>query len=74
MFLIDRQCWVLQDASDVSYSNGLKLPTQMVLEVDASPKHWQVNKFWRFGKLSFEIMTNNNPASPSLLFGMIFVN
>ena len=25
-----------QDASDVYHSNGLKLPTQMVLEVDAS--------------------------------------
>ena len=33
-----------QDASDVSYSNGLKI-TGMVLEVDALPKHWQVNKF-----------------------------
>ena len=28
-----------QDASDVSYSNGLKIPTQMVLEADASPKY-----------------------------------
>ena len=45
--LIDRQCWVLQDASDVSYSNGLKIRTKMVLEVDALPKHWQVNKFWK---------------------------
>ena len=27
-----------QDASDVSYSNGPKIPTQMVLEVDALPK------------------------------------
>ena len=27
-----------QDASDVSYSNRLKMPTQMVLEVDALPK------------------------------------
>ena len=27
-----------QDASDVSYSNGLKIPTQMVLEVDALPR------------------------------------
>ena len=26
-----------QDASDVSYSNGLKIPTQMVLEVVALP-------------------------------------
>ena len=30
---------MLKDASDVSYSNGLKIPTQMVLEVDALPKH-----------------------------------
>ena len=27
-----------QDASDVSYSNRLKIATQMVLEVDALPK------------------------------------
>ena len=27
------------DASDVSYSNGVKMPTQMVLEVDALPKY-----------------------------------
>ena len=27
-----------QDASDVSYSNGLNVPTQIVLEVDALPK------------------------------------
>ena len=26
------------DVSDVSYSNGLKIPTQMVLELDALPK------------------------------------
>ena len=26
---------LVKDASDVSYSNGLKIPTQMVLEVDA---------------------------------------
>ena len=57
--LIDRQCWVSQDASNVSYSNGLKIPTQMVLQVDALPKHWRVNKFWRFGKLSCKIMTDN---------------
>ena len=37
--LIDMQCRVSQDASDVSYSNGLKIPTQIVLEVDALPKH-----------------------------------
>ena len=30
---------MLKDASDVSYSNGLKIPTQMVLEVDVLPKH-----------------------------------
>ena len=32
---------MLKDASDVSYLNGLKIPTQMVLEVDidALPKH-----------------------------------
>ena len=41
-FLIDRQCWVSQNASDVSYSNGLKTPTKMVHEVVALPKHWQV--------------------------------
>ena len=35
-----------------SYSNGLKIPTQMVLEVDALPKWWRVNQFWRFGKSS----------------------
>ena len=40
------QCWVSQDASDVSYSNGLKIPTQMVHEVDALPWQWRVNKFW----------------------------
>ena len=37
-FLIDRQCWVLKDASDVSYSNGLKILTQVILEVDVLPK------------------------------------
>ena len=30
---------MLKDASDVWYLNGLKIPTQMVLEVDALPKH-----------------------------------
>ena len=30
---------MLKDASGVSYSNGLKITTQMVLEVDALPKH-----------------------------------
>ena len=30
---------MLKDASDISYSNGLKIPTQMVLEVDALLKH-----------------------------------
>ena len=30
---------MLQDVSDVSYSNGLKIPTKMVLEVDTLPKH-----------------------------------
>ena len=34
-----------QDALDVSYSNELKIPTQMVLEVDALPKYKRVNKF-----------------------------
>ena len=35
-----QQFWaVSQDASDVLYSNGLKIPTQMVLEVDALPKY-----------------------------------
>ena len=72
--LIDRQCWVSQDASDVSNSTGLNIPTKMVSEVNALPKHSQVNKFWRFGKLSCKIMTDNSSASPSLLFGMIFVN
>ena len=38
IFFIDRQCSVLKDASHVSYLNGLKIPTQMVLEVDALPK------------------------------------
>ena len=38
-FLIDRQCSVSQDASDVSYLNGLKVATKVVLEVDALPKH-----------------------------------
>ena len=28
-----------QDASDLSYSNELKIPTQMVLEVNDLPKH-----------------------------------
>ena len=28
-----------QDASDVSHSNGLKIATEMVLEVDALPKY-----------------------------------
>ena len=28
-----------QDASDVSYSNELKIPIQMVVEVDALPKY-----------------------------------
>ena len=28
-----------QDTSDVSYSNGLKIPTRMVPEVDALPNH-----------------------------------
>ena len=28
---------MLKDALDVSYSNGLKIPTQMVLEVGAYP-------------------------------------
>ena len=37
--LIDRQCQVSQDASNVSYSSGLKIPTEMVLEVDALLKH-----------------------------------
>ena len=26
---------MLKDASDVSYSNGLKIPSQIVIEVDA---------------------------------------
>ena len=39
IFLIDRHCCVLKDASDISYSNGLKIPIQMVLEVDALSKH-----------------------------------
>ena len=30
---------MLKDALDVSYSNGFKIPAQMVLEVDALPKH-----------------------------------
>ena len=30
---------MLKDASDVSYSNGLKILTQMVLEAGALPKH-----------------------------------
>ena len=30
---------MLKDASDVSYSNGLKILSQMVLEVDALPRH-----------------------------------
>ena len=30
---------MLKDASDISYLNGLKIATQMVLEVDALPKH-----------------------------------
>ena len=30
---------MLQDASDVSYSNELNIPIKMVLEVDALPKH-----------------------------------
>ena len=34
-----------QDALDVSYSNGLKIPTKMAFEMDALPKHWQVNRF-----------------------------
>ena len=72
-FFIERQCWVLKDASDVSYSNGLKIPTQVVLEVDALPKHWRVKKFWRFLKLSCKIMTCDSFASPSLLFDVIFV-
>ena len=38
-FLIDRQCRVSQDASDVSYSNGLKIPTHIVIEVDILPKY-----------------------------------
>ena len=73
-FLTDRQCWVSQDAPDVSYSNGLKILTKMVLEVDALPNQWQVNKFWRFGKFSCKFVTDNSWASPTLLFGMIFVN
>ena len=73
-FLFDRQCWVSQDASDVSYSNGLKIPTRIVLEVDALPKYLPINKFWRFGKSRCGIMTDNSSASPSVLFGMIFVN
>ena len=28
-----------QDASNVSYSNGLKILTKMAFEVDALPKH-----------------------------------
>ena len=72
-FFIDRQYWVLKDASDVSYSNGLKIPAQMVLEVDALLKHWRVNTFWRLGKLSCKIMACNSSSSPSLLFGVIFV-
>ena len=28
-----------QVASDVSYSDGFKIPTKMALEVDALPKH-----------------------------------
>ena len=28
-----------QDASDVSYSNGLKILTKVVIEVNALPKH-----------------------------------
>ena len=35
---IYRQCLVSQDSSNVSYSNGLKIPTQMVLEVNALRK------------------------------------
>ena len=38
-FLIESQLLVLKDASDVLHSNGSKIPTQMVLEVDALPKH-----------------------------------
>ena len=30
---------MLKDVSDISYSNELKIPTQMVLKVDALPKH-----------------------------------
>ena len=30
---------MLQDVSDVSFSNGLKISTKMVLEVDTLPKH-----------------------------------
>ena len=29
---------MLKDASDVSYSNGLKILTQVILEVDVLPK------------------------------------
>ena len=36
--------------------------------------YWRVNKFWRFGKSSYKIMTDNSFASQSPLFGMIFVN
>ena len=74
IFFIYRQCWVSQDASDVSYTNGWNIPTQMILEVDALPRYWRVNKFWRFRKSSCKIMTDNSSASPSLLFGMIFVH
>ena len=31
-----------KDASD---GRRLKIPTKMVLELDASPKHWQTDKF-----------------------------
>ena len=83
--LIDRQCWVSQDASDVLYLNGLNTPTQMVLQVDALPKHWVVNKFWRFGKLSCKIMPPHHcylvsylsidlcSAVPCKIFAQIFI-
>ena len=74
LFSSSGRCWVSQDASDVSYSNGLKIPSQIVLEVDALPKYWRVNKFWRFGKLSYKIMADNSFVSLSPLLGMIFVN
>ena len=39
IFLIDGQYWMSQDVSDASYSNGLKIPTHIVLEVDFLPKY-----------------------------------